>query len=187
MKSARRITEQHIRSARFRGRHRIVDDRCRVCPLLPADHLHTGAVGPLPQLVSRRCAERIRRCQHNLFSLILHLAGKLAHRRRLTDTVDTDDEHHRLLILKAVRRLPDIHLLLDTADQKLLALGRILNVILLHLLSQISDNRFRRPHTDISHDQNFLDLLVKFIVNAGITPKNRIDPGDDIVPRLPKP
>ena len=184
MKASRRITQQNIRISRLGCRHRIVDDRRRVCALLSADHIHTGAVCPLLQLVSRRCAEGIRCRKHDLFPLVLELSRQLSNGCGLAHAVDTDHENHGFLRLKAVCRLADIHLLLDAVNQKFLALCRIFDVILLHFFLETLNDRLSRIDADVSHNQNLLDLLIEIIVNAGKSTENGIYAGYDIISRL---
>ena len=134
MQTSCRITQEYVRMARFRCRHRIIDNGCRVCALLSADHLHAGAICPLFQLASRRCTESIRRSQNNLFALGLELADAVDVQLLLEALSHADDHDHGLFVFKAIRCLAYVHLLFDALDQQFLAVCRLLDMLLLHLL-----------------------------------------------------
>ena len=71
-------------------------------------------------------------------------------------------------------------------DQKLFALGGILDVLFLYLLLQILQNGVGGVDSDITHNQDLFDFLIKILVNRGISAENTVDTGRDIRPGLGK-
>ncbi len=53
--------------------------------------------------------------------------------------------------------------------------------LLFHLLFQIFYDRGCRIDPEISHNQGFLDFLVKIVIYRGKSAENRINTGNDIV------
>lgn len=54
-------------------------------------------------------------------------------------------------------------------------LVRVLNMFLGHLLFQTLNNGSSGINSNITHDQNFFDFLIKIFINAGIAAENRIN------------
>ena len=68
----------------------------------------------------------------------------------------------------------------DAVDQKLLALGGILDVLLLYLLLQIFQNGVGGVDADVAHNQDLLDFLIEIVVNRGIPAENTVNTGRDV-------
>ena len=184
MKTPCRVTDQYIGLSCLCGIYGIIDHRRRISAVRAADHIDSRAVRPLCKLVSCSRPECVRSGDQHLLSLSLQDTGELSHRCGLTDTVDTDHKYDRLLLLKIIRSLTHTHLLLDALDQELLALGRLSQMPLLHILLHALDDVIGRIDADIPHDQDLLELLIKIVVDLRGAVKHRIDPRDDIVPCL---
>ena len=84
-------------------------------------------------------------------------------------------------MLKLISGLAYLHLLLDAVDQQFLALLRILNVLLFYFLFQIGNNGCGRIDSNITHDENFLDLVIEIIINIRKSAENSIHTGHDVI------
>ncbi len=186
MKPAGSIAQQYIRTPCFGRRHRVIDHRRRVRAFLPADQICLRAVRPLLKLLSCRRAEGIGRCKHHLLILRTKLPCQLPYRSSLPDAVDSDHHNDRRPVLEFISRLADIHLLLNALDQKLPALCRLLNMLLLHLRPQVVQNITGRLNSQVAHDQHLFQFLIKVFVNMGKTVENTVHSRYDIISRLSK-
>ena len=68
-------------------------------------------------------------------------------------------------MLKLIRRLIHLHLLLDRIHQKLSAYGNLFDLLFLYLFLEILNDPVCRSNTDISHDQDLLQLLIEIVIN----------------------
>ena len=186
MKSSCCVADQNIRISGLGCCHRIIDNRCRVCTVLSADDLNTCTVSPLCQLFSCCRTEGICRTKDHFLSLILQFTGKFTNGGSLTDSVDTDHQDHGFPVLEFIFCALHLHLLLDTVDQKLLALGRLFDMLFSHLFLQVLQNGGGCVNADVSHDQDLFQFFVKIIVNAGKAAENGIKTGNDIISRFGK-
>jgi len=165
VKTSCRITDQHIRLSCFRCIDRIKDNRCRVASLLTCNDLNTCPVRPLGELLDRRGTKGIGCRQNDLFALCLKLACQLADRGCFSNAVYADHQYHRGLMLKLIRRFIHLHLLLDRIHQKLSAYGNLFDLLFLYLFLEILNDPVCRSNTDISHDQDLLQLLIEIVIN----------------------
>ncbi len=184
MKPACRIAQKYIDIPRSRRIYRIEDHTGRIGTLAAADHIHPGTVCPLAKLLTGRRAEGIRRRDQYPPSLPFQFPGQLAYSGGLTHAVNADHQYDGLLFLEGIRSLLHLHLLLDILDQEGFAVGRLLDMVLLHLLPQPLQDRFGGLHPDIPHDQNLFQFFIEILVYVGKTVKYGIYPMDDVVPRL---
>ena len=186
VKSSRSIAQKHIHMSGLRRIHRIVNDAGRIGSFFSSDDIYPGASSPFRQLFSRCCTECIRSGNQNFFALILQFARQLAHRGGLSHTVDADDKNDRLFLFKFIGSLPYLHLLPDALNQQLFTFCRIFYVFFLHLCFQAFNDFCSRVDSDIAHDKDFFQFLIKILVDGRVAVKNRINTMYNIIAGLCK-
>ena len=78
-------------------------------------------------------------------------------------------------MLKLICSLIHLHLLLYGVHQKLSAYGNLFDLLLFNLFLKILNDPVGGVHSNIRHDQNLLQLLIKIIINLRETTKKRIN------------
>ena len=136
------------------------------------DDVHTRALCPDGELVSRCGAERVRRREENTVALLLELGGELADRRRLADSVDADNEHDRRLRREQEHGVLHLEDPREDLHELLFHLGAGAQLLELDGLAQLCDGLGRRLHAGVGEDERFLKVLEKFLVARLIGGKN---------------
>ena len=85
------VDEHEVGVAARRRGHRVEHDRTGIGAVLAAHELAAGALGPQPELIGGRGAERVGRGEHHAPALAHLLRRELADRRGLADAVDAHE------------------------------------------------------------------------------------------------
>ena len=132
METAGGIADQNIGIPGFCGGNGIIDHGCRVRSLLLGDQIHAGPVSPLGELFDGSGPEGIGSRQDHPLSVGLQLVGQFSDGGGLSYTIDADHQDHGFPVFKFIRVFAQVHFFPDAVDEHLAALGRILDVLLLH-------------------------------------------------------
>ena len=176
MKPAGGVAEDDVHAARFRRGKRVKQHRAGVRPLFGAHKLTFRAVRPDLQLIRGRGAEGVRRAQQHAPALLLEAVRQLADGGRLADAVDADDQHDRRLRGKVKRGIADAQLLLQNVAQRLLDALAVLDFVVVNGVAQPFDRVRCDARAEVSHDEAFLQLVIKLLVDRF--------PNDGVIPRL---
>ena len=136
-------------------------------PSWRAHDLAACALGPELELIGRRGAERVGRGEHDALAVGDLLRRELADRRRLPDTVDTDEHPDVDLARNGVERpvrslLQDRrHLVAQQAEERV----RIGDVLDLGPVAHRAEQPLRGRHADIGEQQRFFELVPRVVVD----------------------
>ena len=186
VKPACGIAEQNVCPPCLRRAYRVKNHTGGICSLCAGDDINSRPVRPFRKLLAGRRPVGIRRRNQHFFSLSFQNTCQLSHRSGLANAVDANYQNYRLLLLKPVSGLVHPHLLLDAFNEKALAFRRLLDMVFLHLFLKPFKNLSGGVHTDVAHNQDFLKLLIKFLVDRGKSVENGIDSADDVISCLAK-
>src|SRR5579885_3292394 len=94
MQAARRVYDNIIRLARYRGLQRVEQHSSRIASGLSLDHFGAGALSPDFELLDGGGAEGIGRTQENVLALRSQDLRELADAGGLASAVDADDQDY---------------------------------------------------------------------------------------------
>ena len=133
------------------------------------DNPGAGALAPYLQLVNSRCPEGISCRQHDGLALRLVIRSQLADGRGLAHPIYADNQQdsrafrcHSCLIRAICQKLGNPRL------QERLQILRRIDFLLLDALAHRLHQAFRGIHAHIRHNQDFLQLIQKLIINIRI-------------------
>ena len=179
MEAAGGIRDDQVGAAGDGRIERVVHDGPRIRAGRVGDHRHLRPVRPDPQLVDRRGAERVGRCQQDRPPLPGVAARQLPDRGRLARAVDTDDQDDRGTAGNRRARAP-VEVSRHEERRELGPDGRLGAARIAPAASTLHEVD-RQGRADVAGDQRLLDL-VPLRPLAGAGPEERPEPRHEVAP-----
>ena len=160
-----RVHEHDVGTPGLGGLHRVEHDGAGVRPLLGADDVGSGSIGPHLQLGDGAGTEGVPRRHENLATRLGVALRQFADRRRLANAVDAHHEHH----VGPCRQVTGVEAFATGQDRFQFGAKHVEDIgvwCLARTDSQPVDDGQGRVHAHVGTDQDLFDLFERVVVQA---------------------
>ena len=152
----------------------IKDNSRRVCVFFVFDDFNTSTLSPNFQLVNGCRTERICRCQQYRLAFVFEVMGKFPDGCGLTNTIDTDDQHHCRRRQIFFFLYPILQNGCNLINEHIFDDRRVCGTFFFHTLTQVFHNVHSGLHAHICHDKGFFQFFKQILVNLRKAAQNGI-------------
>ena len=181
METSRCIADKQVCFAVSCRMNCVKDNSRRVCVFFMFDNFDTGTLSPNFQLVDGCRTESIRCRQQYRLAFVFEVMRKFTNGCGLTNTIDTDDQHHSGRRQIFFFLYPILQNRCNFINEHIFDNRRVCGTFFFHALTQVFHDVHGSLYTHIRHNESFFQFFKQILINLGKAAQNGVYAAQNIL------